>query len=83
MGKIDIRIKCDRILLNKQSEYGKLLNNRIQKVYEHHLNAIGTQVNYEFLTDFTSELLSAYTGVISEVMVNIIQEVLSDDAFDD
>lgn len=83
MDKAYIRTKCDRILLDKQSAFGKILNDRIQQVYKHHVNALGTQINYEFLTDFTSELLSAYTGVISEVMVGLIQEVLSDDSFDD
>lgn len=82
MNKDLIRMKCDRVLLDKQPAFSQILNNRIQKVYEKHADSLGSQINYEFLTDFTSNLLSAYSGVISEIMVLLIQEVLSDEDFD-
>lgn len=82
MNKDLIRMKCDRVLVEKQPALSKILNNRIQKVYEKHKDALSTQFDYKLLTDFTSELLSVYSGVISEVMVCVIQEVLSEDDFE-
>lgn len=82
MDKSIIRMKCDRILLDKQLVFSQILNNRIQQVYEHHADTLGAKINYSLLTDFTSEILTAYTGAISEIMVEIIQEVLSDNVFD-
>lgn len=83
MNKDIIRAKCDRILLDQRPQFNELLNNRIQKVYQKHENAIGQTVDFELLSHFTSDLLTAYSGVISEIMVRIIQEVLSDDESDD
>lgn len=83
MNKDIIRAKCDRILLDQRPQFNKLLNNRIQKIYQKHENAIGQTVDFELLSHFTSDLLTAYSGVVSEIMVRIIQEVLSDDESDD
>lgn len=83
MNKDLIRAKCDRILIDKQPFFSKILNNRIQKVYQTHADTLGSQIDYDLLTKFTSELLTAYSGVISEIMVQVIQEVLSDDEPDD
>lgn len=83
MDKEIIRVKCDKVLIDKQHSFSQILNNRIQKVYIKHSDAIGQKLDYELLTDFTSDILTAYTGVISEAMVDIIQEVLSDDFFGD
>lgn len=81
MNKDIIRMKCDRILLEKQPVFSQLLNNRIQKVYEKHAGILGSQIDYEIFTAFISSLLSTYSGVMSEIMVQLIQEVLSDDDF--
>lgn len=83
MDKEIIRVKCDRVLIDKKLLFSQILNNRLQKVYINHSDAIGQKLDYELLTDFTSDILTAFTGVISEVMVDIIQEVLSDDSFED
>lgn len=83
MNKDIIRMKCDRILLEKQPMFSQVLTNRIQNVYRKHENTLGSQIDYSLLTQFTSELLTAYSGVISEIMVQIIQEVLSNDDFED
>lgn len=82
MNKDIVRMKCDRILQGKQPQFSKLLNNRIAKVYQEHENAIGATVDFKLLTHFTDNLLTAYSGVVSEIMVEIIQEVLSDDDFE-
>lgn len=83
MNKDLIRMKCDRIVVQKSPIFSELLNNRIQKIYQKHENTLGTQIDYMLFTDFMSEVLSAYSGVISEVMIEIIQEVLCDDDFED
>lgn len=83
MDKELIRMKCDRILVQKSPVFNEILNNRIQKIYEKHKDTLGTQIDYMLFTSFMSETLSAYSGVISEIMVEIIQEVLSDDEFSD
>lgn len=79
MNKDLIRIKCDRILLEKQPAFSKILNQRIQKIYDKYDEALGSQIDYMLLTAFMSEILTSYSGVISNIMVQIIQEVLSDD----
>lgn len=83
MDKDIIRMKCDRVLVQKSPAFTMVLNNRIQKVYEKHKDVLGTQIDYTLFTDFMSELLSAYSGVISEIMVETIQEVLADDDFEE
>lgn len=79
MNKDIIHMKCDRILIEKQSELSSLLNHRIQNVYQKHKDSLGKEIDYTLLTDFTSDLLTAYNSVISEVMVRLIQEVLSEE----
>lgn len=79
MNKDMIRMRCDRILLEKQENISSILNMRIQGVYQKHEDTLGSQIDYNLLTAFTSDLLTAYSGVVSDVMVRIIQEVLSDD----
>lgn len=74
-----IRMKCDRILLEKQPAFSKILNQRIQKIYEKYADTLGSHPDYMLLTSFMSEILTSYSGVISEIMVQIIQEVLSGD----
>lgn len=74
-----IRMKCDRILLEKQPAFSMILNQRIQKIYEKYADTLGSQLDYMLFTAFMSEILTAYSGVISEIMVQIIQEVLSGD----
>lgn len=81
MNKDIIRTKCDRILVQKSPVFSKILNDRVQKVYEKHKDTLGTQLDYMLFTGFMSEILSAYSGVINEIMVEIIQEVLADDDF--
>ena len=82
MNKDIIRMKCDRILMQKSPVFSKILNNRIQTIYEKHKATLGTQIDYMLFTGFMSEILSVYSGVISEIMVEIIQEVFADDDFD-
>lgn len=83
MNKDIIRMKCDRILLEKQPVFSRLLNERIQKVYREHADTLGSQIDYEMLTSFTSSLLTAYSGVVNEIVLQLIQETLSDDDFFD
>lgn len=82
MNKDLIRMRCDRVLIESQPALSKILNNRIQKVYEKHEDALSMQLDYDLLTNFTNDVLIAFSGVISEVMVRIIQEVLSEDDFE-
>lgn len=79
MDKQLIRIKCEKILLEKRAGISEVLNTRIQKVYQKHAEQLGEQIDYELLTSFTSDLLMAFSGVVSEVMVQLFQELLSDD----
>ena len=74
-----IRMKCDRILLEKQPAFSMILNQRIQKIYEKYADTLGSQLDYMLFTAFMSDILTSYSGVISEIMVQIIQEVLSGD----
>lgn len=83
MNKQLVRSKCEKVLLENQSSISKVLNNRIQKVYQNHAEQLGEQIDYELLTSFTSELLSAFSGVVSEVMVQLFQELLSDEIFEE
>ncbi len=79
MNKNLIRMKCDRILLEKQPAFSRILNQRIQKIYEKYADSLGSQIDYILLTAFMSEILTSYSGVMREIMVQTIQEVLSDD----
>lgn len=74
-----IRIKCDNVLLEKQPVFSQILNQRIQKVYEKYADTLGSHIDYMLFTAFMSEILTSYSGVMGEIMVQIIQEVLSDD----
>lgn len=83
MNKDLIRIKCDDVLLEKQPVFSQILNQRIQKVYEKYADTLGSHKDYMLFTAFMSEILTSYSGVISEIMVQIIQEVLSDGDFEE
>lgn len=83
MNRDIIRTKCDRVLVDKQANFSRILNNRVQAIYQKYADTLGSQIDYMLLTGFTSELLTAYTGVFSEILVQIIQEVLSDEEFED
>lgn len=79
MNKDLIRTKCERVLLEKSPVFSKVLNQRIQKIYIKYATTLGSQADYMLFTAFMSDILTSYSGVISEIMVQIIQEVLSDD----
>ena len=74
-----IRIKCDNVLLEKQPVFSQILNQRIQKIYEKYADTLGNNIDYMLFTAFMSEILTSYSGVMGEIMVQIIQDVFSDD----
>lgn len=82
MEKEIIRARCEKIFLEKNLAFSEIMTSRIHKVYAKHAEAIGSEIDYSLLTDFTSDLLSAYSGVISEILILLIQEVLADDDSD-
>lgn len=79
MNKDLIRAKCDSVLLEKRPVFSQILNQRIQKVYEKYADTLGIHIDYMLFTAFMSEILTSYSGVVSEIMVQIIQEIFSDD----
>ena len=83
MNREVIKARCDRVLLEKTPAFSKVLNARIQRVYKAHEESLGSEIDYKLLTDFTSALLTAFSGVMAEVMVQTLSELLSDDDFED
>jgi len=83
MNKDVIRGKCDRIMLEKREWITKILNARMNKVFDKYSESMGDLIDYDLLTDFVSEILTAFSGVVSEVMVQSISEVLAADDLSD
>ena len=79
MNKDLVKAKCDKVLMSKQSDFSKLLRSRIQRIYDKYEDSIAQYIDYALFTDFISETLSSFTGVVSEAVAETIADVLSED----
>ena len=74
-----IKSKCDRVLIEQKPVFDQILQNRICVVFDKHKEALGKDIDYALLTGYTADIITAFSGAVSEIMVRILQEVLSDE----